>query len=269
MKTLWRNLPAYGQIAGIWPQMALIYRLELVFNMVGLLLRVFLLSVVFTAVYAGRPTVDGIALPQVITFVTLANLQNVLVSSMIGEHLRERIRDGSIVFDLGRPVPFLGQLLAHQIGNTLAILPFVMLAAPFAWLVGGIAPPPSPSALLLYFLSLGLGYLIAVLIGMLIGLAAFWTTEAGGFIMIYQFVNQFFSGALVPLWFFPPVLRRVADVLPFQAQTFTPISIYSGHWTGQRALAALGVQLLWVVVIAIADWLVWRRAMRRVVVQGG
>jgi ABC-2 type transport system permease protein len=266
---IWRNVPAYLQLASMWPKMAVIYRLELMFNMVGLLLRVFLLSMVFRAVYAGRATVDGIALDQVITFVTLANLQNVLLSPMIADHIRERIRDGSVVYELGRPPSFLGQLLALQAGSTAALVPFVMLALPFAWLVGGIMPPPTLAAALLYVLSLVLGYIIGVLLSVLIGLAAFWTTEIGGFLMIYMFVNRFFGGALVPLWFFPPLLRRLAEALPFQAQTFIPLSLYSGQSAGVDAAGALVLQLGWVTLLAAVDWTVWRRAMRRVVVQGG
>lgn len=269
MNRLWRNVPGYVQIAGIWPQVSLVYRFYIVMNMIGVVLRIYLITVVFRAVYAGRPTVDGITLPQVVTFVTLANLQGMLVISMLPGHLRERIREGSIIFDLGRPAPFLGQLIAHQIGNTISALPYLVLVLPFAWLIGGIEAPPTLAAAMLYILSLGLGYIIAVLIGMLIGLAAFWATEIGGFMMIYQFVNQFFSGALVPLWFFPPVLRQVAAVLPFQAQTFIPISLYGGQIAGDAVVGALGLQFFWIVVLGFAAWLVWRRAMLRVVVQGG
>lgn len=269
MNKLWRNMPAYLQLAAIWPQMGLVYRFYIVMNMLSVVLRIYLISVVFRAVYAGRPTVDGIALPEVITFITLANLQGMLVISMLPGHLGERIREGSIIFDLGRPAPFLGQLMAHQIGNTVSALPYLLLVLPFAWLVGGIAPPPTLSAALLYVLSLSLGYMIAVLIGMLLGLVAFWATEIDGFIDIYYFANQFFSGALVPLWFFPPMLRQVAAALPFQAQTFIPLSFYGGQIAGTDAAAALGLQLFWIVVLGVAAWLVWRRAMLRVIVQGG
>jgi ABC-type uncharacterized transport system permease subunit len=151
----------------------------------------------------------------------------------------------------------------------MAVIPFVTLALPFAILLGGIQVPQSFTAGLLYMVSLGLGYLVAVLMGLTLGLAAFWTTEIGGVLTIYAFANQFFGGVLVPLWFFPPLLRRVAGLLPFQAQAFIPLSLYTGQVAGTEALQALGLQLFWVVVLSALARLMWQRAMYRVVIQGG
>ncbi len=173
------------------------------------------------------------------------------------------------MFDLGRPVPFLGQLLAHQICNTVSFMPFALMTVPVAWLVGGISAPASASAAMIYVVSLLLGYANAVLIGMILGLVCFWTTEIGGFLTIFQFVNHFFSGQLVPLWFFPPYQRQVASVLPFQAQTFIPISIYNGTIRGDAVWGALGVQVAWIAILIVAALLLWRSAMQRVTVQGG
>jgi len=225
--------------------------------------------VIWTAVYADRGTVDGVELRELISFITLAQLQLWVMSPLIAEYIQERVHDGKIALDLARPVPFLGQLLAHQLGATASYLPFVLLAVPFAFVLGGFVPPASWSAGLLYLLSLALGYLVSVLLGMLLGLVSFWTMQIWGIIDIYAYTNQFFTGALVPLWFFPAWLRRVADLLPFQAQAFIPLSIYVGQIPAHEIPAALGIQVSWVVVLFALVWAVWQRAMRRVVIQGG
>ena len=269
MKRLLANLPAYLQIASLWPQMAYTYRVNLAFDLVRLLLKVYLLKVVWTAVYAGRGVVDGVELNQLIAFITLAQLQVWVMFPLVAPYIQERVHEGQIALDLARPVPFLGQLLAHQAGATASWVPFVLLAVPLAFFVGGIVPPASPAAGLLYLVSLVLAYLVAVLLGMVIGLTSFWTLQTRGVMAIYDFANQFFTGALVPLWFFPPLLRRIADLLPFQAQAFIPLSIYTGQVPAREMPGALGLQMVWVVVLFTMSWLMWRRAMRRVVVQGG
>jgi ABC-2 type transport system permease protein len=270
MRTWGRNIPAYLQIGALQIQLAYMYRANIIVQLAGLLLKVYLLKMIFVAVYAGRESIGGITLQQVITIVTLANLQTFLIFPLVTSlYVRERLREGQIALDLARPAPFLSQLLAHQAGATAATLPFVVLALPFAMLLGGLQPPISPIAGLLYLISLGLGYLVAVLLGLIIGLMAFWTMEIDGVATIYAFANQFFGGALVPLWFFPPVLRRVADLLPFRAQTFIPVSMYSGQLSSAQAVQALAVQVSWVAVLAGCAWLLWRRALRRVVIQGG
>ena len=137
MKRLWPNLPAYLQIAGLWPQMAFTYRVNLAFEVFSILLQIYLLKVIWTAVYAERGVVDGVALRELIAFMTLAQLQVWLMFPLIAGYIQERVHDGKIALDLARPVPFLGQLLAHQLGATSSYLPFVLLAVPFAFVLGG------------------------------------------------------------------------------------------------------------------------------------
>ena len=269
MKRWTRNLPAYLQLATVAPQTTLRYRVSLAIDIGGVLLRVYLLQLVFRAAYAGQSAVDGVPLSHTLTVVTLANLQFWVLESSLAAMLYERVRAGTIASELARPAPLLGQLLAYQAGATLARLPGVLLALPFVLAMGGLTPPASATSGLLYAASLVLGYGVATLLGLLIGLVMFWTFEMGSLLVIVRFVNEFFGGALVPLWFFPPLLRRFAALLPFQQQAFVPLAIYTGQLEGGAALAAVGRQAAWVIGLGALAWLVWRRALRRVVIQGG
>jgi ABC-2 type transport system permease protein len=47
------------------------------------------------------------------------------------------------------------------------------------------------------------------------------------------------------------------------------VSIYLGQTQGIDVLSALALQIFWIVVLAFLARLVWGRAMRRVVIQGG
>ena len=263
------RLPAYLQLASMWVQLAYFYRFNLALNVVAVLLQVFLLKMVWTAVYAGRGSVDGLPLDELVAYLTLANLQVWIFLPMAGNIIQQRVREGKVALDLARPIGFVGQVVAQQAGATVGILSVTLVGFPVAFLIGGARPPASPGAAGLYVLSLTLAYLIAVAMALLMGLVAFWTLETGGINVIHRFVNAFFGGALVPLWFFPPTMRSVAELLPFQTQAFIPIGIYLGRIGGAEAARALAVQLFWAVALFALAQLVWRRAFRRVVVQGG
>src|SRR5205085_926738 len=163
----------------------------------------YLLRAVWEAVYAGQEQLDRRPVSLVIAYVTIATIQNWLLSPNLAYFLAERVRDGSVGIELVRPVPFLGRLLAQQAGETAFALPFAIAAFPLAVVLGGMQPPSTPAAAALYMLSFGLAYAIMVLIGLVIGLASFWTIEIHAFVMIYRFVSALFGGALIPLWFFP------------------------------------------------------------------
>jgi ABC-type uncharacterized transport system permease subunit len=101
------------------------------------------------------------------------------------------------------------------------------------------------------------------------GLVMFWTLEMGSLLVIVHFANEFFGGALVPLWLFPDWLRAVAEALPFQGEAYIPLAIYFGRLDGAGIVRGLLVQAFWVVALSAIALLVWRRAERRVIVQGG
>jgi ABC-2 type transport system permease protein len=264
-----RSLPAYAQIVNMGIQMIAAYRVQAILETASMLLQVFLLRAIWEAVYAGQNQIDGRPLSLVIAYVTIATIQNWLLSPNLAYFLAELVLDGSVGIELVRPVPFLGRLLAQQGGETAFALPFAIAAFPLAVWLGGMLPPASPTAAALYVVSVGLGYGIMVLIGLMIGLASFWTIEIFGFVMIYRLVSAFFGGALIPLWFFPAQLSAVADWLPFQSMLFVPIAIYLGQLTGGDAARAIALQLLWIFALYVAVQTVWRHAMQRVVVQGG
>ena len=264
-----RYLPAYLRIAAMWPKIAYAYRLNLLLWLLGTVLQIYLLRVVWTAVYAGREGPVEMPLDQLVAYLTLANLQMFVTFPMIANQLENRIREGQIAIDMARPVPFLGQMLAQQVGASVGLAPFALLALPLAYFLGNVVLPPTPQAALLYVVSFALSYAILTEIGLMLGLIAFWTVESWAFNAIFRFVNQFFAGGLVPLWLFPDTLRALAQLLPFQTQAHIPISIYLGQMAGFDALRGLAVLAFWVVALYVFAQMAWRGAMRRVVVQGG
>jgi ABC-2 type transport system permease protein len=74
---------------------------------------------------------------------------------------------------------------------------------------------------------------------------------------------------MVPLWLFPQFLRRLAEVLPFQAVYYIPMSIYIRTLNGEAALRALGLQAFWAVVLVLISRWAWSRVQARLIVQGG
>jgi ABC-2 type transport system permease protein len=269
MKTLRWNLPGYLQQMSAAMQIPMIYRTNWIIHFVSVLLQIYVLRLVWTSVYDGRPEVDGVGLSQLIAYLTLVNIQASIIWPFIADQIQERVRDGKIAIDLARPIGLIDQLLTYQLGMNLASAPFAILALIPAYFLGGLLPPASVVAGVSYLVSLALAGAIVVLLGLLMGMTTFWTVENSGMMMIYMLVSQFFSGMMVPLPFFPPALRTIAGFLPFQAQGFLPVSIYLGQTQGIDVLSALALQIFWTVVLAFLARLVWGRAMRRVVIQGG
>lgn len=263
------RLRALAGIGRMSAQSLITYRFNLVFGIVGALVQIYLLRIVWHSVYHGRGSVNGVTLDVQVAYSSLAALQSWLLNPWTLSDVPQRVRDGTIAMDLLRPVRFLPQAFASQVGSTLAMLPFAVIALPFAILVGGAVGPSSSIAFLGYVAGILTGFLVSTLANLAMSMVTFWTLEVGGILMTYRMVQQFFSGALVPLWFMPGWLHGIASALPFQSAGYTPLAIYLGRVSGGKAVELLAEQVGWIVVLCLLLRLIWSRALLRVVVQGG
>lgn len=265
-----RQLPVLLALARANMATILIYRADYAVGLVGVLLQIFLLRIVWTALYAtsnSSAQLEHTSLHTMIAYATLASLQYWMFNPPSFSVIPQRVIEGKIAIDMCRPVHFLSQVTAGQVGTTFAMVPVVVVGLPFAVLIGGAQPPTSLAVAGAYLVSLLLAYIITVLIQSIVGMVSFWTLEITGFFTIYRTISQFMAGALIPLWFMPDWLRSIAVALPFQAATYTPVAIYLGRY--RQAESAILVQSAWIVGLIVVMWLVWVRARRRVVVQGG
>lgn len=231
----------------------------------------FIQAYVMLAIFSQRGSVGGFDRRDALTyvFVTQGFLMVINVFAGPGE-ISARVRSGDIVTDFYRPVDFQAYSLALDLGRA----GFQALARgvpPF--LVGAIAfDLDAPSTPLMFGAFLLAGVLATVAsfgFRFLVGLAAFWILDDRGPAQILGVAWMFFSGFILPINFFPGPLEALARVLPFQVMLQVPVEIFLGKHTGAGLLGALGLQLLWVVVLLGAGRLVLSAAMRKLVIQGG
>ncbi|MFG1960072.1 ABC transporter permease [Nonomuraea sp. NPDC049028] len=261
--------PLIGPLLGmarIGLRFQLAYRSDVIMTVLTLIAQVFLLRMVWTSVYGAQQQAQGMTLPQLLAYLSLANLQAFATTPVISYIALLRIRTGMVFFDLSRPTGYLPQLAAFQAGHTSGGLLLLAPAIPVVLLVGSITPTGQPLA---YAGTLLLGYAISVQLSLLICLIGFWTLETSAIALLYRLTSQFFAGTLVPLSFFPGALGTLAEALPFKYLGYVPAAVYVGHLSGASVLHALAAEVAWVAGLTVLLWAVWQRAHRRVVINGG
>ena len=245
------------------------YRAKLFVGLVSADIRVVLVFAVWRAVYGALDTVAGIDHHVAIGYAVLGALINLVLQPWQFSSLSTRLADGTIVFDLIRPVSLITVSLAQQVGSTLAQLPKAGVGLVLALLIGAVDAPAGWPAALAFVLSAVVGAAIALLCNLLVAMTGFWTLEIGGALIVYRMAATFCSGAFIPLWFMPAGLVAALRFLPFSAPVFDPLSIYFDPRPGWHTLGTIGIQLLWLVALFGLLQLIWRRAHRRVVINGG
>ena len=187
--------------------------------------------------------------------------------------LFDAIASGNIAYELCRPLDLYSFWFVRSVANRMAraalrCMPILIVAAilPEPYRMG---PPASWAALLWALLTMALGLLVMVSLSMLVYGVSFYTISAVGVKSVFGSVVEFGSGALIPLPFLPMGLRRVLEFLPFASTQNLPFRIYGGDISGQEILHGVGLQLFWLVILVSAGVLIFRRALKRAVVQGG
>lgn len=188
------------------------------------------------------------------------------------QEIEASINDGSIAYQLARPMNLYGnwftQCLANRLSptmlNCLPVLVFAMLIpAPYRLRLPGLI------TVILFLLSTVLALGVAGAIAVLMHITMFYTTSQRGAKIIGRAVVSFFAGGLIPLPYFPEAFQKVVSLLPFAATQSTPLLIYSGSLTGKAALFAMGLQIFWMAVLVAFGYYAMNRTFKRVVVQGG
>jgi len=246
------------------------YRPQVFTHIGSVVLRVFLLSMLWTALYRNNGPREGISLSAMITYATLTLLLDLIYGVNGAYVIREKIREGSIAIDLMRPISVPLYVLADTVGQTsfaaLQIIPALLLSL----LIVHVDAPVSPAAALALPVSIGLGFMVNFFLDLMMATIMFWTMEIFGVQLMMQFISSLLSGSLVPLYFFPPgIVQQLAFASPFAAIYNAPLSIYIGKVAGGQIWAMLGFQLLWAMIFGVLAMALWRIGERRVVIQGG
>lgn len=239
----------------------------------GLLTNVFfglVRTAVFLAVYEGLEPrgdrVNGLDLADAVTYVWV--LQSVFAVTW-APWLRElpaRIRSGEWTAELIRPGSVLGRHLAYDCGRTASILAFrAPIPLALAAVIFDLRLPTSAPGIALFVLSLLLAAFSAVCLRFLLGTIAFWSPDFRGIHSMVFGPVYLLSGFVIPVEFFPGVLRTVATVGPLSALLRSPVAVAGGR----DIAASIALQVVWIGVFVWACQAVLDRATRRMVVFGG
>jgi len=244
------------------------YRMEVFTEVGSLIVRVYLLRSLWTALYAQNIAPMNLPLHSMITYATVALLMSLILEVDGTRLIREKIREGTIATDLMKPISVPFYFFSDGFGQTplhaLLVIPSIL----FSLLLVHIDVPSAP-VFGMFLLSFFLGYLINFFVNFLMNAIAFWTLETFAIQLIVRWVSDLLSGQIIPLTFFPGAFGRIVFALPFAAIYSTPLLIYVGVIQPHDYARYLLIQVVWLVLFSALSALVWRAASWRVVIQGG
>jgi ABC-2 type transport system permease protein len=231
------------------------------------LIIMFIFSSLWRVVFAENPVIAGFTMTQTLWYLTITETVELARASGYVE-IQEEVKDGTIAYALLRPYSYAFFKIPRFVGESLVkIGPILAEGFLVAWLFSGMLPGYFRAIPLGIVLIIG-GIILNTLWQTTIGLLAFWTEEVAPFYWIVQKLLFVLGGLFFPIDFFPDRLASISKLLPFAFAAYWPArTVVAFSWEA-FATALLG-QLGYIALFSALLALVFRRAKRRVHVQGG
>jgi ABC-2 type transport system permease protein len=215
--------------------------------------------------------VAGYDQAQLVTFVFAGQGMIAVVNFWGAADLADRVRTGDITADLLRPLDLMVGYLAADAGRachamlTRFVVPVLagMLAFDF-YLPGHAWTYP------LFAVSVLLAVFVCSVCRYVVNLTSFWLLDIRGARQLWVVASGVGSGVSFPL---PLLADWAATALwvctPFPALLQAPLDVLVERGGPGHALLLIGGQVAWLGIVTTVARLVQRRALRRLVIQGG
>lgn len=234
----------------------------------------FMEILVYRAFYEADASAFPMEFDAMVTYVWLQQaFLAFFMAWMMENEIFDAIINGDIAYELCRPIGIYNMWFARSVANRLsrAVLRCfpVLIVASFVPKPYGMVPPAGGMEFVMFLFTMLLGLLVTVSFCMLVYVLSFFTVSPAGLRMVFVSCVEFFSGAIIPLPFFPEPVRSIMELLPFAAMQNVSLRIYSGDLYGKEMAEAVMLQVFWLVALTLLGKGLCAVAEKQVRLQGG
>ncbi len=245
-------------------QNALVYRGQMLFWFLGDAVSVVMMLSLWLSVSATG-LIAGYTKSELITYYILSLLLDRIIGFFPGHWVRNKIKSGEIIGDgLLKPVSYyFVAFMAEASWHSVTIFIGIISAAAFAiffkdnflWLL-------TFDKFFVIAAATALGIIIVFSTSFILGLLAFYFTEASIFEDVYFALLGLLGGVIVPVSFFPQQVKFIIDLLPFRFVLSFPLEIYLGKLSPTATLEGFIIGLSWAALLITVYKFVWARGVK-------
>ncbi len=264
-------LVPYAEFSRIGFVNILAFRLRYFTGIITYLLNVTVYYFIWSAVFRNATgSIAGFSLPQMITYVSVGWIIRSFYWNTIDQEMAYEVIEGKIAMDLIKPVSVQWMWIFRAMGESAFRLG--LLTVPTAVVVAFVFPvqgPASGTDLTLFIIAVIGSFFLMGAINFMIGTCAIPLKSILAMIRAKYWLIELLSGLLIPMTYFPKAAQRILSWLPFEHIAYTPLSIYLGRFSTNKAIQLLCVQWVWVVILLFAAHWWWERATKKITIHGG
>jgi ABC-2 type transport system permease protein len=260
----------YLEVIRIRFLMMLAYRVNYYSGIIIYSLNIGVYYFLWMAIYGNKGTLQGMTVMQMATYIAVSWMSRAFYFNNLDREIAQEIRDGTVAVQLIRPYHYLLVKAFQGLGEGLFRL--FLFSVPGMIVVSFIFPIDLPGVSPVwakFALSLLLGFIVNVEVNLLTGVLAFFILNNQGLIWAKRVIVDLLSGLTIPIVFYPDWMQKVLEFLPFQAISYLPSTVLVKGLAGSDFVHAILIQAVWCVLLWIPIQLIWLKARKTLIVQGG
>lgn len=268
-----KKLKTYMPFAANSFQAELAYKGNTIMFILGESILMIVTAFLWRAIYgsAEDTILNGFSLNEMIIYMIIAFLTNLVITNDCISSIYREVKDGSVAMNLIKPISYTKRMMFQTFGQVffnfiLVFLPaLIVVEIIYTKLTGYF----SPINLILYCLSALLSMLLNFYYCYCFGLLAFKITNMWGLNQIMGAISKLLSGTLIPLIFFPSIVTKIFNLLPFSSIISTPTLIYLGKLKGMDMVKGILFQVIWVIIFMLLARWIWKKLIKQITILGG
>lgn len=220
-------------------------------------------------VFAVRRTNYGL-LNDTLTYMIMASAISALYRTEPNDTLSDAYINGQLIHRFVYPISIMISNYCEMIGKVLTrllinVLPTLLILSwdyrP-QWHIDFMKLP-------IIIINLIIGLYLNYIMFSFIDVLCFWLNDTRLLQRTRELLQKFFSGSLMPLWFFTETLSNISDYLPFEKQLYSPVSYLLGITIRSVYIRDLQILILYCFIFTIIVSLLWQKGVKRVESFGG
>ena len=260
----------YLPVARATYMIGIVYRFGFLFTILGNLVYLGVAYYLWKSIYHYSDTIRGLTFNETFLYVGLGSAIFILLKTYADWIIHYEIREGSIATYLTKPMDFQMYALFANLGSLLMNLTAISIPTALVMAFVFKVKVSLGIGLLLFPVSLLLAFLISFSIDYFVGLIGFYSESIWGFSTTKEIIVTVFSGALIPLQFFPEAIQKILYWLPFQAIYHTPLMMITRPDQGLNVfIPMLLIQIAWAIIMFTVARLFYYQAIKVLRVAGG
>lgn len=222
-------------------------------------IELFLLGIFWYAVSLANPSIN---FKLMLSYFLIADgFKSIMFSfeTRLSKYFQDIIQNGDFSNYLIKPVKIIPYIVCSFTGENWInhLYSYVVIALGLILL-----PVYSFTSICFCILFVILGSIIAININVLIACLTFYTPDADGIRNAINHVLRITSGALIPIYMFPSVLKNILLLSPFPALAFLPVYILQTPLAINVILYHLIVTLSWSIILTYITNKIWVKSLK-------